>query len=69
MTLFWIGIIIFFTGSVIRYLFKSKFYKAYIKASQTEHDIAEVRHKYRPMIILGGMLQIIGCIVGMGSFF
>ncbi len=69
MTLFWIGIIIFFIGAIVRYCFKSKYYNAYIKAKQAGNDPVSAGRRYRPFVVIGGALQILGCIVGLSAFF
>lgn len=64
MTLFWIGIIIFAIGVVIRNVFKIQMYREYNKAKgMTEIRKKELNAHYRPLIFIGLGIETAGVIL------
>ena len=66
MSLFWLGIIIFAVGVVIRMLIRFKYYNDYRSNAHTDAQKEEMRSKYRPLIFIG---LGIGCIISVISIF
>lgn len=69
MSLFWLGIIIFAVGVVIRVLIRFKYYNDYKANAHTDAQKEEMRSKYRPLIFIGLGIEVIGCIISVISIF
>ena len=67
MNLFWIGIIVFAIGFIIRYILKFKMYNEFKSRVHTDKQKQEISMKYRPLIYMSLCLQVIGCIIGIIS--
>lgn len=67
MKLFWIGIIVFAIGFIIRYILKFKMYNEFKSTVHTDKQKQEISMKYRPLIYMSLCLQVIGCIFGIIS--
>lgn len=65
--LFWTGIVIFFIGVIIRYIFKYKMYRDFTGKARTDVQRKEINDQYRPKIYAGLAIEIIGVIVGIFS--
>lgn len=63
MSLFWIGIIVFVLGVIVRYIFKFNYYRAYKNGAQTDTQRNNLSTKYRPLIFIGLGIEILGCIL------
>lgn len=63
MALYWIGIIIFICGLIVRYIYKFRYYNDYKDKARTTVQKQEIREKYRPMIFAGVVIEVIGCVV------
>lgn len=67
MNLFWIGIIVFAIGFIIRYILKFKMYNEFKNMGHTDKQKQEINMKYRPLIYMSLCLQVIGCVIGIIS--
>lgn len=67
MNLFWIGIIVFAIGFIIRYILKFKMYNEFKSMGHTDKQKQEINKKYRPLIYMSLCLQVIGCVIGIIS--
>ncbi len=67
MNLFWIGIIVFAIGFIIRYILKFKMYNEFKNMGHTDKQKQEINMKYRSLIYMSLCLQVIGCVIGIIS--
>ncbi len=65
MNLFWIGIIVFAIGVIIRIIFKFRLYREYNRAKgMTEIRKKEINTRYRPLIFIGLGIETAGVVLG-----
>lgn len=69
MVLFWIGIVAFIAGVIVRNYYKIKYYHDYKKNAHTYIQQQDMRARYRPYIYIGLGLELVGCIISMISAF
>lgn len=67
MTLFWIGIIVFALGAIIRYILKLKIHSRFKNMSITDKRKELINKKYRTMVYISLGIQVIGCIISIFS--
>ncbi len=67
MELFWIGIVVFAIGVLLRIYFRFKYYHEYKTSVRTDRQAEELRATYRPKIFIGLGIEIIGCIISIIS--
>lgn len=69
MTWFWIGIIVFVIGFVLRYVFKFKYYADYKSNANMPLKREDMSSKYRPLIFWGLAIEVLGCAIACISVF
>lgn len=63
MDYFWIGIVIFSIGYIIRIAARLKYVKEYKEKARTPLSAQELKSKYRPKIFIGLLIMVVGCLV------
>lgn len=65
MALFWIGIVVFITGVLIRYVYKARYYNNLGAGQTSDSHTREEGDKYRPLVFVGLGVEVIGCAISM----
>lgn len=61
--LFWIGIVVFAIGFILRYVFKFKYFRDYKVRAHTALQKQEMRTRYRPVMFVSLAIEGAGCII------
>lgn len=63
MSLFWIGVIVFIAGVLVRCGVRLKYYRDCKTNAHTTIQAQEMKSKYRPAIFAALVIEVIGCII------